>query len=156
MELVGRPIPSGVQGRSWMGLIRGETDRIHDQLFPELTYHAAYDPMRGVRTDRHKYIRSFEQRPFYFPPNIDNGLTKTLLAERGELATPRPQEMLFDLDADPNEQANVVEDPAYAEVLRDLRARLDRWMQETGDPLFAGPVPPPPGAIVTPPDSYDP
>ena len=31
-----------------------------------------------------------------------------------------------------------------------------RKMREDGDPLLHGPVPLPPGAIVTPPDSYEP
>jgi len=64
--------------------------------------------------------------------------------------------MLYDLAIDPAEQRNVLDDAAYTEVLNDLRARLDRWMRDTDDPLLKGPVPPYPGARVTPPDSFEP
>ncbi|MER3406700.1 MAG: sulfatase, partial [Chloroflexota bacterium] len=60
LELCGVPVPPGVQGTSLLPLVRGEVERLHGELFVELTYHAAYDPMRGVRTERYKYIRSYE------------------------------------------------------------------------------------------------
>jgi hypothetical protein len=40
------------------------------------------------------------------------------------------------------------EDPSYTPVLRDLRGRLERWMEDTADPLLDGPVPAPPGARI--------
>ena len=64
--------------------------------------------------------------------------------------------MLYDLATDPFELKDVSGDPSYAEVLDDLRRRLDHWMRDTDDPLLEGYVPPYPGARVTPPDSYDP
>jgi arylsulfatase A-like enzyme len=156
LELCGREAPDGVQGRSLLPLVRGEVARVRDELFVELTYHAAYDPLRGVRTDRYKYIRSFEERPYSFPPNVDGGLTKDLLNSRGCFQRPRPAELLFDLTEDPWEQHNLAEDPAHAETLIHLRERVEQWMRETDDPLLHGPVPLPEGARVTPPDSYDP
>ncbi len=156
LELCGVPVPPGVQGKSLLPLIRGEAERLHEQLFVELTYHAAYDPMRGVRTERFKYIRSYEPRPFWLPPNVDPGPTKTLLLARGAFDRPRPREMLFDLAADPLEQRNLADDPACRSVLEDMRARLERWMRTTGDPLLSGFVPLPPGARVTPIHAIDP
>jgi len=69
---------------------------------------------------------------------------------------PRPPELLFDLTADPLEQHNLAEDPAMAGVLATLRQEVAEWMARTDDPLSRGPVPPPPGARVTPPESWDP
>ena len=37
-------------------------------------------------------------------------------------------------------------------MLADLRARLERWMRETEDPLLAGHVDPPPGVEINLPD----
>ena len=40
---------------------------------------------------------------------------------------------LYDLALDPGEQRNVIDDPAYRDVLAELRLRLLRWYQETCD-----------------------
>lgn len=156
LEFCDIPIPDGVQGKSLLPLLRGDISQLHEQLFPELTYHAAYDPMRGIRTEHYKYIRSFEQRTWWCPPNVDPSPTKELMRERGYFDRPRPLEMLYDLRNDPLECNNLVDDPAYSDVLSDLRMRLEQWMQETNDPLLKGPVPPPIGAKVTPPDAPEP
>ena len=40
---------------------------------------------------------------------------------------------LYDLALDPGEQRNVIGDPAYRDVLAELRLRMLRWYQETCD-----------------------
>lgn len=47
---------------------------------------------------------------------------------------------LYDLAADPAEERNLAGDPAAAEVLRDLRARLFEWMRRNGDPALSWPA----------------
>jgi arylsulfatase A-like enzyme len=154
LDLAGLDVPEAVHGRSLLPLVRGEVADLHDEVFVELTYHAAYDPMRGVRTKTHKYIRSYEYRPYWFPPNVDDGYSKRLLADSWQFRDMRPRELLFDLQADPWERQNVAADPAQAAVLADLRARVDRQMDETYDPLRATVVAPPSGAEVTPPTNW--
>jgi arylsulfatase A-like enzyme len=149
-------VPAQVQGRSMLPLVHGELGKLHDRIFVEQTYHAAYDPLRGLRTERYKYIRSYEERPFWFPPNVDNGFSKEVVRRLGYFDISRPAEMLFDLEVDSLERNNLVSDPDYAEILERMRANLERWMRNTNDPLLTGYVPPHPGAYVTPADSYDP
>ena len=156
LDVCGVSVPAQVQGRSVLPLVRDELGRLHDRIFVEQTYHAAYDPLRGLRTERYKYIRSFEERPFWFPPNVDNGLSKEVVRRLGYFDRPRPAEMLFDLEADPVERNNLATDPDYAGLLERMRAALERWMRDTNDPLLKGYVPPHSGAYVTPPDSYNP
>jgi N-sulfoglucosamine sulfohydrolase len=156
LDLCGIPVPGQVQGRSMLPVVRGEQEKLHDQIFVEQTYHAAYDPMRALRTERYKYIRSFEERPFWFPPNVDRGLSKEVIRRLGYFDRPRPAEMLFDLSADPVERNNLVTDPDHAGLLEEMRSTLEQWMIETDDPLLKGHVPPHPGAKVTPPDWYTP
>jgi len=156
LEYLQIPGPAGIHGKSLMEVIAGQAASTRDALFFELTYHAAYDPMRAVRTNRYKYIRSFAKRPFAFPPNVDAGHTKELVNRLGWFEQPRPAEQLYDLAEDPFELENLAASAEHEKVLAELRERLDRWMEETDDPLRHGPVPPPEGAYVTPEDSYKP
>jgi arylsulfatase A-like enzyme len=143
-DLAGLPHPGFVQGRSLLPLVSGEVDRLHDELFAEITYHAAYEPQRAVRTDRHKLIRRFEPSAGPVLPNTDDGPTKDALIALGWDGWAHDAERLHDVLLDPSEGRNLVHDPAYAGVARDLRGRLERWMQETADPLLRGRVPLPP------------
>jgi len=43
---------------------------------------------------------------------------------------------LYDLQADPYELSNLIDDPLHGEELVRLRGRLHRWMRETSDPLL--------------------
>ena len=126
----------------------GKSNEIHDELFFEVNYHAAYEPMRAVRTRRWKYIRRFDGRSTPVLVNCDDGESKSLWLEQGWRDQRIPEEMLYDLIFDPNESNNLAVDPAPKSVLEDMRGRLERWMKETGDPLRDGPIPLPDGAIV--------
>ena len=120
---------------------------MRDAVFTELTYHAAYDPQRAVRTSRWKYVRRFGDHDLPVLPNIDDGESKDAWIAAGAADAPRPREALYDLAARPAaRRSTCAGDPACADVLDDLRGRLGRWMEETDDPLPAGDVPAPAGA----------
>ncbi len=53
-ELAGLERPSWLQGQSMLPLADGRADSIHDEVFAEVNYHAAYEPLRAVRTCRYK------------------------------------------------------------------------------------------------------
>jgi len=146
-ELAGLDVPEFVPGRSLLPLVRGETGAVRDEVFAEITYHAAYEPQRAVRTDRYKYIRRFlDGGPVL--ANCDDSTTKDLMIELGWADRQIDAEQLYDVALDPNEIRNVAAEPGYARVREELSARLEQWMHETGDPLLAGDVPAPPGALV--------
>ena len=155
-DLAGAEHPDWLQGSSLMPLVRGEVDRLHDAIFTETTYHAAYQPHRAVRTERWKYIRKFDEYPHPVLANCDDSDTKDLLVAAGWGDEVVPEEQLYDLVLDPQEGSNVAGDPAKAEVLAQMRERLEAWMRETEDPLLDGPVLPPEGAIVTPQEQVSP
>ncbi len=149
--------PDWLQGKSFMPVIRGEVDEINDAVFSEVTYHAAYEPMRCVRTRRWKYIRRFDERGRPNLPNCDDSVSKDLWLAHGWRERPVPEEELFDLVFDPNEAHNVAGDPALKDVLDEMRARLDEWMKATDEPILKGlPVPAPPGAKANDPDGLSP
>jgi N-sulfoglucosamine sulfohydrolase len=151
-DLTGIGCPPHLQGRSLLPHVRGETADVNDAIFAELTYHAAYDPQRAIRTRRHKYVRRFGDRDLPVLANVDDSPTKDLLLEAGWGDLARPREELYDLVLDPGEARNLIGDPAHADVHVLLRDRLDEWMLTTDDPLLHGPVEPPARAVYNDPD----
>ena len=127
-----------------------------DAVFTEVNHHASFEPVRGVRTATHSYVRRLDpdRVPHAVRPNTDNSPSKTLVHEAGLLDTPRPDEELYDLRLDPGEACNRIGDPAYAGVAATLRARLDAWMAETDDPALRGGLPAP-GMVDSDPTGYD-
>ena len=151
-DLVGIDPPRHLQGRSLLPHVRGETAGVNDVIFAELTYHAAYDPQRAIRTRRHKYVRRYGDRDLPVLANVDDSPTKDLLLEAGWGDLPRPREALYDLVLDPGEARNLVGDPGHADVHVALRDQLDEWMLATDDPLLQGRVEAPPSAVYNDPD----
>src|SRR5215212_1079041 len=155
-DLTGIDVPDHVQGRSLVPAVRGQARDVNEAVFAELTYHAAYDPQRAIRTRRHKYVRRWGERDLPVLPNIDDSPSKDLLLQHGLAESPRPREELYDLLFDPNEAYDVARDPYYADTLRNLRGRLEEWMITTDDPLLDGAVPAPAGAEVNDPGGSSP
>jgi arylsulfatase A-like enzyme len=151
-ELVGIDPPDFLQGRSLLPVMRRETDEVNDAIFAELTYHAAYEPQRAIRTKRWKYIRRFGDRDLPVLANVDDGPTKDLFIRNGWADRPLPREELHDLLFDPSEAHNLADEPAHAGVLAEMQERLEAWMRDTADPLLDGDVPPPAGAVLNDPD----
>jgi arylsulfatase A-like enzyme len=151
-ELAGLDPPAHLQGTSLLPAVRREVTDVNDAIFAELTYHAAYDPQRAIRTWRYKYVRRFGERELTVLPNVDDSPSKELLLELGLARRRQPREELYDVMFDPGEAQNLVEDPDHQDVRDDLRDRLDEWMQATEDPLLDGFVPAPDGAAVNDPD----
>jgi arylsulfatase A-like enzyme len=146
-DIAGIDGPSSVQGTSLKPLMEGKSGR--EEIFCEVNYHAAYEPMRSVRTERYKYIRRYDNRSKHVLPNIDDTPSKTFILDHDWEAYPRDQEMLFDLVFDPNETHNIVSDAGSADILAEMRRRLDAWMEETTDPLAGtGHVAAPSGSFV--------
>ena len=136
-------------GRSFLKIL-GATDELTewDHVFGSHTFHEStnYWPTRYIRTRRYKYHRNIAWRlDFPFANDIYGSLTwedirnaKTSPKMIGERPLKdyffRPPEQLFDLVEDPNEVINLAGDPKYAEVLENLRTRLEDWQRRTNDP----------------------
>lgn len=145
--------PPWLQGQSLLPLVRGDTAEVNDEIFAGVTFHAAYEPQRAVRTRRYKYVRRFDpEHTTVVLPNVDDSPSKDVLLAHGWTERPIPSEQLYDLVFDPGEAANLVDDPAYQEIRSQLAARLQQWMAETGDPLLDAPVSPAPGTVFNTPD----
>ena len=103
--------------------------------------------LRGVRSERYKYIRNFYPLRPHLQPNrykdnkpclialrqarADGKLTE--LQEQLLFSPTRPAEELYELTADRWEMNNLADDPAHATALKEMRQRLDQWIEQTGD-----------------------
>jgi arylsulfatase A-like enzyme len=152
-DLAGIGRPDWLQGHSLLPLMRGETDAIRQELFAEVTFHAAYEPQRSIRTDRYTLIRRFGDRQTPVLPNLDDGPSRDEVMDAGYADVVLPEIALYDNLLDPRQGTNLAKLPKHRAIRRDLLARLQRWMEETDDPLLLGAVPVPPGGRVNDPAS---
>jgi N-sulfoglucosamine sulfohydrolase len=156
-ELLGIHPSHDLHGKSLIPLVSGEQEELHEEIFSEVTYHAAYEPKRAIRTKRYKLIKRFDPDcTTQVMPNCDDGYSKTCLCDYDWAERQKDQLMLFDLIYDPAESNNLSNDDRYASVLEELENRLNDWMVRTDDPLLAGPVPLPDGCDTTPIAAFSP
>lgn len=142
LDLMGLPAMETAQGRSLGPLLRGEGWEPADTLFSEMESHAGTPkPTRAARTARYKYIRNLDDAPW--GDGGGDGAWKDRLADEPDQTwdEARAPEELFDLDADPLERTNLVDDPSHAAALAELRAALLAHAEATGD-FRAAEIPP--------------
>lgn len=139
LEGLGLPLPTNLHGRSFWPLLRGQSYQPNRLVFAEKTFHTAYEPMRGLRTERHKFIANFEVDTLVNVPD-DVRLSPIYPQMLAELAGQRHYFELYDLEEDPGERVNLAPRPELQPLLDDLKDQLLDWMVRTGDPLLEGPV----------------
>ncbi len=145
LELAGAEMPTKLEGKSLTLLFDEPSASFRQFAASERNWHDFEDHGRTVRTAQYRYIRNtYNDLPA--TPSADTVYHKTWwellrLHEQGALTAqqarpflaPRPKEELYDVDADPLELNNLVGDIAYAAVLKEHRALLDSWIEDTGD-----------------------
>jgi len=152
IDIGGGEVPENLDGRSFLPVLRGETESHRDRIF---TTHSGDLLMnvylsRSVRGDRYKLI--WNPHPeFAFTSYIDLLLRETSgdyfkqwteLAKTDQHAAEvvsryygRPEFELFDLQQDPSELTNLAVKPELAPIQQELLAQLKAWMKEQGDEL---------------------
>jgi arylsulfatase A-like enzyme len=105
----------GVQGNDMAVLLNGTAADWPQEVFFQISEsHVG----RGIRTDRWKYAAAAP----------DKAGNRDAFSDLYEGA------FLYDLDADPHERTNLVDDPALADVRAELRERLLCRMEEANEP----------------------
>ncbi|MCC6859669.1 MAG: sulfatase [Bryobacterales bacterium] len=154
LQAAGVEKPPKMQGRGFLDLLLGRSFQPRDAVFSERNWHDNFDPIRSVRTRRHKLIFNaaphFPYRPAWDLADSPTWAAIQRLGRRGELKPEhlsmlepsRPLLELYDLESDPDEFRNLATDPAHAATLEDLKRRLSAWMHATYDflpPAYAQP-----------------
>ncbi|MFZ5829292.1 MAG: sulfatase [Planctomycetota bacterium] len=113
LDICGAPPLENIHGRSWKPLFGKKAAPWRKAWFYEYNYEKQfpYTPnVRGVRTDEWKYM--------HYP--------------HGDGSPDRHMAELYDLKSDPHELRNVINDPAYAAKVAELKTELERLLKETG------------------------
>lgn len=122
LELADVPVPTDMQGRSLRPLWEGAppADWRTDFYYRYWMHLAHFDiPAHyGIRTEQYKLV-------FYYGEALG-------CAGAIDRSTP-PTWEFFDLETDPHETTNRVDDPAYAPIVAQMRARLALLQRELGD-----------------------
>jgi N-acetylglucosamine-6-sulfatase len=119
LEFAGAEVPKDVQGRSFRSILESgnEPEDWKQAAYYRYWMHMAHHDNpghMGIRTKTHKLI-------YYYGCNYDGGYQ-----------TP-PGWELYDLVNDPKEMKNIVDDPASAELVKDLKDRLAKLRDNVGD-----------------------
>ena len=109
LDLAGAEQPASWQGKSLMPIVTGQDRSLHRDtiLIEHLWEFDKIPPSEGVRTSEWKYFRYINDKS---------------------------TEELYHLASDPKETNNLATDPAYKQVLEDLRIKNDQLGQRFADP----------------------
>lgn len=150
LNLAGAEIPEGIDGEPFLGkgvaldeLNRRDTAFAYAERFDE-----KMDMVRTLHKGKYHYMRSYQ--PFNFdglhafyrykqPAFVEwRELYKAgkLNAAQSRFFEPRPPECLYDLEKDPHEVDNLAGDPAYADVLLEMRGLLQERVKSMPDAGF--------------------
>jgi len=139
----------GVDGRSFLPVLLGETDRHNEVVFGAHTNegirNGAPYPIRSARDGRYKYIRNLRHEATfqnnitevdvggYWASWVRAAETDPHAARRIAAYTQRPAEELYDVLRDPYELENLAAEPSLTDVKARLGGLLDAWMAQQGD-----------------------
>lgn len=150
LEAAGGKAPADVDGRSFLPVLLGRSDRHHDAVFAAHTGDGQMNrsPQRCVRTGRFKLIVNLVPDAPH-KTHISDGAgvdgkgywDSWLKRAEGDAAAAavvrryrqRPAAELYDLAADPYEQRDLAADPAHAATLDDLSGKLRAWRVAQGE-----------------------
>lgn len=147
LDLLKVSAPSGLDGTSWVPLLKGETQPNRDAVITHVNTVSSGQsfPQRCIRTKTRSLIYSaWADGPRDFKVEAMSGLSFRALAEAAahdpKIAGRVTQLLkgipvaLYDLEKDPDERVNVIADPIYRTDAIKLISRLKDHMTRTADP----------------------
>ena len=134
LEAAGIAPPDSMTGRSILSLLEskesGRIDPQRNSIVTGLEWHGEFDPVsrssRTIRDDRYAYLVRYH--------NVD-AQGEPLTSER---AIEPASEEFYDLESDPWQQKNLVDDPAYVKEIKRLADQLREVGLQSQDPRVTG------------------
>lgn len=148
IDMAGGKTISGLDGRSFLKVLTGNTNKARDVAygihnnFPE----GAPYPIRSIRGDRYKLLMNLMPDSSYgikymtnrknikywnswFVKAGNNPKAKVLV----ERIVHRPELEFYDIKNDPYELHNLAGDKKYAGLIKEYKTKLQQWMAQQGD-----------------------
>ncbi|UCE46280.1 MAG: sulfatase-like hydrolase/transferase [Phycisphaerales bacterium] len=143
-SLAGVPIPKHFEGRAFLGEQAGKlVDHVY--LFRG-RMDERYDTVRAVRNRRYRYVRNYSphrpwgQRysyPFRVMPSMKSWYQAYVdgkcNAVQARYWHPKPSEEFYDIESDPYEVMNLIDEPRHAARIAQMRETLRRDIVRTRD-----------------------
>lgn len=149
LDICGQKQIDGVDGRSYLPLLKGRKEVGHDNVFTFLFETSAKRefPMRCVRTKTYSYIYNawsdgktqFQNEPMggmAWKAMVAAAATDKEIARRTDFFLHRVPEELYDLESDPGEKKNLAADPKHKDQLSKMRSEMLKMMESTKDPIL--------------------
>lgn len=149
LDIAGIAHPKGMDGRSFLPLLKGKTQGDREMVFKHHNENSGghRNPMRAVQTKEHLYIFNPWANGSRVMGTATAGTstwrrmnemakTNASIKARVELMNHRVPEEFFDVSSDPDCLKNLINDPGSKKEIARLRSELESWMKKTGDPLL--------------------
>nr|WP_320154024.1 sulfatase [uncultured Draconibacterium sp.] len=146
LEIAKIPSPSGLQGKSFYPILKGEEEETSKYVFAQFDENSGGipRPTRTILNEKFGYIfNAWATGKLPFKSAAESHTTyKTMkvlstsneeVKERFEHWIYRSVEELYDYENDPNALNNLIDEPAYQEVVNQLRLELEKHMLQTND-----------------------
>ncbi|MHC4116356.1 MAG: sulfatase-like hydrolase/transferase [Planctomycetota bacterium] len=144
MSLMGVSIPKHFEGRAFLGEQAAEP-RDHVFLFRG-RMDERYDTVRAVRDRRYRYIQNYSPHrpwgqqysyPFRVMPSMGSWYQAYVDGKCNPVQArywqPKPSEEFYDIESDPYEVSNLIDDPRHAGRIARMREALKRDIVRTRD-----------------------
>jgi arylsulfatase A-like enzyme len=143
-SLMNVPIPKHFEGRAFLGEQAGKLED-HVFLF-RARMDERYDTVRAVRNRRYRYVQNYSPHrpwgqqysyPFRVMPSMGSWYQAYVDGKCNPVQArywqPKPSQEFYDIESDPYEVRNLIDDPTYADRIAQMRKTLKRDIVRTGD-----------------------
>ncbi|MEM1297126.1 MAG: sulfatase [Verrucomicrobiota bacterium] len=147
LEIANIEAPAGLDGKSFVNLIKGQAEEGWDHVYKEYNENSGGQraPIRAVETHQFLYLfnpwsdgvrkfktatqgtATYRRMKEVAPENSD-------IAARLNLFDFRVVEELYDVSKDPDCLVNLAENPEYQPQIQEMRQNLGAWLEQTNDP----------------------
>ena len=144
LEVSNTEIPSEIDGKSFLESLNGSKMKIHDYVFGVSTRQNIREckifPSRMIRGNRYKLIRNFNSVEVVNSNLGDNPVINEFAKIGAESFPNVPYEELYDLEKDPYQKVNLIDNPKYKKIRNTLSVALENWMKSQEDFLLDNPI----------------